>query len=212
MSGRASAMKVIGINGSARRDGNTAILMEEVFKVLRSNSIETELIQLSEIDIRGCTDCGTCFKMKNFRCAIEDDCVNDVIARLRGADGIILGSPVYMANVTPSMKALMDRVGRVSKANDFLLKRKIGAAVVAVRRAGGMTTFNALMDFLLVTQMIVPGSSYWNIGVGRDPGDVRDDAEGMETMRVLGENIAWTLDVLRSYKEIPYTLESGSSV
>ncbi|MCU0798314.1 MAG: flavodoxin family protein [Candidatus Thermoplasmatota archaeon] len=205
-------MKVIGINGSARRDGNTAILMEEVFKVLRSNSIETELVQLSGIDIKGCTDCGTCFKMKNSRCAIEDDCVNNIIERLKGADGIILGSPVYMANVTPSMKALMDRVGRVSKANDSLLKRKIGAAVVAVRRAGGMTTFNALMDFLLVMQMIVPGSSYWNIGVGRDPGDVRDDAEGMETMRVLGENMAWTLDVLRSYKDIPYTLESGSSV
>lgn len=193
-------MKVIGINGSARRDGNTAILIEEVLKVLRSKGIETELIQLSGNDIRGCTDCGTCFKMKNGRCAIEDDCVNDVVERLMGADGIVLGSPVYMANVTPSIKALMDRVGRVSKANNFLLRRKVGSAVVAVRRAGGMTTFNALMDFLLVNQMIVPGSSYWNIGIGRDPGDVLKDDEGMETMRVLGENMAWTLDVLRSYK------------
>ncbi len=205
-------MKVLGINGSARLDGNTAILMEEVFKVLRSKGIGTELIQLSGIDIKGCTDCGTCFKMKNFRCAIEDDCVNDVIARLRGADGIILGSPVYMANVTPSIKALMDRVGRVSKANDFLLKRKVGSALVAVRRTGGMTALNAMVDFLLIMQMIVPGSSYWNMGIGKDPGDVLNDVEGMETMRVLGENMAWTLDVLRSYKDIPYTLESGSSV
>lgn len=193
-------MRVIGINGSGRRDGNTAILLEEVLKVLRSKGIETDMIQLSGNSIRGCTDCGACFKMKNGRCAIEDDGVNNMIDQLMGADGIILGSPVYMANVTPSIKALMDRVGRVSKANDFLLKRKVGAAVVAVRRAGGMTTFNALMDFLLVMQMIVPGSSYWNIGIGKDPGDVLKDDEGMETMRVLGANIAWTLDVLRSYK------------
>jgi len=194
-------MKVLGINGSARLDGNTAILMEEVFKVLRSNSIETELIQLSGIDIKGCTDCGMCFKMRNFRCVFEDDCVNDIIERLKGADGIILGSPVYMANVTPSMKALMDRVGRVSKANDFLLKRKVGSALVAVRRTGGMPALNAMVDFLLIMQMIVPGSSYWNMGIGKDPGDVLNDAEGMETMRVLGENMAWTIGVLGSNKD-----------
>jgi multimeric flavodoxin WrbA len=189
-------MKVVGINGSARTDGNTAILIEEALKVIRQNGIDTELLQLSGRDIKGCLDCGRCYEMMDGRCVIEDDPVNDIINLLREADGIILGSPVYMANVSPSIKALIDRVGRVSKANGFLLKRKVGAAVIAVRRAGGMTAFNALVDFLLIMQMIVPGSSYWNIGIGRDPGDVRMDQEGMETMRVLGENISWTLFVL----------------
>jgi len=189
-------MKVVAINGSARKDGNTALLLKRVLKVLEAEGFETELIQLAGQQIHGCTACRTCFETKNQRCTIESDKVNLYIQKMAKADGILLGSPVYFAMMSPEMKALIDRAGFVARAQPDMLKHKVGAAVVAVRRAGGMTTFDAINHFFLINQMIVPGSSYWNIGVGNKKGEVENDEEGMQTMEDLGTNMAWLIKKL----------------
>lgn len=186
-------LKVVAFNGSARKDGNTAILIRKVLSVLESEGIETELIQLAGEQIHGCTACGTCRKIKNQECKIVNDNVNDYIQKMSQADGIILGSPTYFSMMTSEMKALIDRTGYVARANGDMFKRKVGAAVVAVRRAGGIPTFDAINHFFLISQMIVPGSSYWNVGVGSGKGDVEKDEEGMKTMENLGKNMAWLL-------------------
>ena len=186
-------MKVIAFNGSARRNGNTAILIREVFSELQEEGIDTEMVQLAGKTIRGCTACGKCFDNQNKRCAIDNDFANECIEKMVAADGIILASPTYFADVTAEIKALIDRAGYVAKANSDMLKRKIGAAVVAVRRAGAIHAFDTINHFFLISQMIVPGSSYWNIGIGRAIGDVEQDKEGLETMRTLGRNMAWLL-------------------
>jgi len=186
-------MKVIAFNGSARRNGNTAILIREVFSELDAEDISTEMVQLAGKTIRGCTACGKCFDNQNKRCAINNDFANECIEKMLEADGIILGSPTYFADVTTEMKAMIDRAGYVARANPDILKRKVGAAVVAVRRAGAIHAFDTLNHFFLINQMIVPGSSYWNIGIGRAIGDVEQDEEGLETMRILGRNMAWLL-------------------
>lgn len=186
-------MKVVAFNGSARKDGNTAILIRRVLQVLEAKGIETELIQLAGEQIRGCNACRTCYSTKNKRCIIEDDNVNAYIQKMIEADGIILGSPVYFSMMSPELKALMDRAFYVARANSDMFKRKVGAAVVAVRRAGGIPTFDAINHFFLISQMIVPGSSYWNVGFGRKKGDVQNDEEGMKTMDDLGKNMAWLI-------------------
>jgi multimeric flavodoxin WrbA len=191
-------MKVVAFNGSARRDGNTAALIRRVLKVLEEEGIKTELIQLAGESIRGCDACRTCYKTKNKRCVIEDDKVNGYVRKMRNADGIILGSPTYFSMMTPEMKALIDRTGYVARANSHMFKRKVGAAVVAFRRAGGMPTFDAINHFFLINQMIVPGSSYWNIGVGNKKGEVENDEEGMKTMENLGKNMAWLIKKLKA--------------
>jgi multimeric flavodoxin WrbA len=184
-------MKVVAINGSARKDGNTAILIRRVFNVLESEGIETELIQLAGEQIHGCTACGTCRKVQNKQCKIVNDNVNLYIEKMAAADGIILGSPTYFSMMSSEMKALIDRAGFVAKGNGDLFKHKVGAAVVAVRRAGGIPTFDAINHFFLISQMMVPGSSYWNIGIGLAKGDVEKDEEGLKTMDDLGMNMAW---------------------
>ncbi len=191
-------MKVVAFNGSARKDGNTALLLRRVLKVLEAEGIETELIQLAGERIRGCTACRACFETKNQRCIIIDDNVNEYIQKMVAADGIILGSPTYFGMMSSEMKALIDRSGFVARATPEILKHKVGAAVVAVRRAGGMTTFDALNHFFLISQMIVPGSSYWNIGVGNRKGEVEMDEEGMKTMDDLGRNMAWLIKKLKT--------------
>ena len=190
-------MKVIAFNGSARRNGNTAILIREVFSELQDEDIATEMVQLAGKTIRGCTACGKCFDNQDKRCAIDNDFANECIEKMLEADGIILASPTYFADVTAEIKALIDRAGYVSRANPDILKRKIGAAIVAVRRAGAIHAFDTLNHFFLISQMIVPGSSYWNIGIGRAIGDVEQDEEGLETMRILGRNMAWLLKKTR---------------
>ena len=190
-------MKVVAFNGSARKDGNTAILIRRVLQVLEKKGTEIELIQLAGEYIRGCNACRTCYKTKDKRCAIEDDNVNAYIQKMLEADGIILGSPVYFSMMTPEMKALIDRTGYVARANRNMFKRKVGAAVVAVRRAGGIPTFDAINHFFLISQMIIPGSSYWNIGFGLKKGDVEGDEEGMKTMDHLGSNMAWLIKKLK---------------
>ncbi len=188
-------MKVLAINGSPNRQGNTYLLLNEVTKVLEQEGVETEIYQLGGKQVHGCTACLKCREIPNGTCHIKNTAINECIAKMEEADAVILGSPVYFSNVTTEIKALIDCAGYVTRT-DFSLKRKIGAAVVAVRRAGEMFTFDALNHFFLINQMIVPGSSYWNVGIGRAPGDVLKDEEGMQTMRHLGENMAWLLKKL----------------
>jgi multimeric flavodoxin WrbA len=190
-------MKVVAFNGSARKDGNTAILLNHVLKVLESEGIETELVQLAGEQIHGCTACGVCMKVKNKQCKIVNDNINLYIEKMTTADGILLGSPTYFSMMSPEMKALIDRTGFVARANSDLFKRKVGAAVVAVRRAGGIPTFDAINHFFLITQMIVPGSSYWNVGIGLNKGDVEKDEEGIKTMEDLGKNMAWLIKKIK---------------
>ncbi|MEJ2702634.1 MAG: flavodoxin family protein [Sedimentisphaerales bacterium] len=186
-------MKVVAFNGSARKDGNTAILIRKVFSELEAEGIETEMVQLAGKTVKGCIACGRCFKNKDGRCAVDDDVVNECIEKMTEADGIILGSPTYFSDVTAEMKALIDRAGYVARANSDMLKRKVGASLVAVRRTGAMHTFDSMNHFFLIGQMIVVGSSYWNVAIGRAKGDVEKDVEGMETMQTLGKNMAWLL-------------------
>jgi len=190
-------MKVVAFNGSTRKDGNTALLLKRVLKVLETEGIETELIQLAGENIRGCNACRRCYETKNRSCIITDDKVNEYIAKMLEADGILLGSPTYFSMVTPELKALIDRAGYVARANGDMFKHKVGAAVVAVRRAGGIPTFDAINHLFLISQMIVPGSSYWNIGVGAKKGDVEKDEEGMKTMDDLGRNMAWLIKKIK---------------
>ncbi len=180
--------KVIAINGSPRKDGNTSILVRTIFAELEKEGIETELIQLGGKKIHGCTACMKCFENRDGKCTIDNDMVNTIIEKMREADGIILGSPVYFLDVTAEMKALIDRAGFVSYANEFPLKNKIGNAVVAVRRAGASRTADTMLHFLLVNEMIVPGLPV--IGMGREIGDVERDEEGLDRAKHLGQNMA----------------------
>ncbi len=186
-------MKVIAFNGSARKDGNTAILLNYVLGELQNNGIETELFQLAGKEIRGCKACYKCFQNKDGRCVVHSDILNTCVEKMFEADGILLGSPTYFSDVTTEMKALIDRAGFVARANGHALKRKAGAAVVAVRRAGSIHAYDTINHFFLINQLIVPGSSYWNIGIGKEKGDVEKDEEGIQTMKTLGQNMAWLL-------------------
>jgi multimeric flavodoxin WrbA len=189
-------MKVVAFNGSPHREGNTAILIGEVFKVLESHGFETEMIQLGNKTVHGCTACMKCREIQDGNCHIKNDHLNLCLEKMVEADGIIIGSPVYFADVTTEIKALIDVAGYVTRANGFTLKRKIGAAVIAVRRGGALHAFETINNFFLINQMIVPGSSYWNFAFGRNQGEVVNDAEGMQTMQTLGENMAWLLQKL----------------
>jgi len=186
-------MKVVAINGSARRDGNTAILIKRALRELEAEGIKTEMIELAGRRIRGCTACYKCFDNKDKKCAVTEDAVNEYIARMLDADGIILASPTYFADVSSELKAVIDRAGLVARANDNMFRRKVGAAIVAVRRTGAIHAFDSINHFFLISEMIVPGSSYWNVGFGLEKGDAENDKEGLETMRQLGKNMAWLL-------------------
>jgi multimeric flavodoxin WrbA len=186
-------MKVVAFNGSARKGGNTAQLVQACFAELQKEGIECELVELAGTHPHGCTACMQCFQRKDRRCAVTSDAMNEWIAKMEAADGIILASPTYFADVTSEMKALIDRAGFVGRANDDMYRRKVGAAVVAVRRAGAIHAFDTINHFFLINQMIIPGSSYWNIGLGRGVGEVQNDAEGLRTMQMLGQNMAWVM-------------------
>jgi multimeric flavodoxin WrbA len=186
-------MKVTAFNGSARQNGNTSILIGHVFEALQKQGIETELVHVGGNKIRGCIACYQCFASKDQRCAVTDDIANSCIEKMLASDGIIIGSPTYFAALTPEAKALIDRCGMVARANGDMLRRKAGAAVVAVRRGGAINVFDTINHFFTIGQMIIPGSSYWNVGIGRNVGDVEGDEEGVKTMQVLGENMAWLL-------------------
>lgn len=191
-------MKVIAFNGSARKDGNTAGLIRHVLKELEAEDIQTELLQFGGTHIQGCIACFKCFKNQDRHCSVDKDMLNECIDKMLEADGIIMGSPTYFANVSTNIKSLIDRAGLVAKANKDMFARKVGAAVVAVRRAGAIHVFNSINHFFFINQMVVPGSSYWNVGQGLNPGEVEKDDEGIRTMQTLGKNMAWVMKRLNS--------------
>jgi multimeric flavodoxin WrbA len=190
-------MKVVAFNGSSRKDGNTAILLRRVLAELEAVGIETELVQLYNKRLSGCTACLRCAETKDNRCSgVKDDGLNDCIARMLAADGIIIGSPTYYANCTAATQALLERAGYATRKTGNPLARKVGAGVVAVRRAGAIHALDSINHWFLINEMIVVGSSYWNIGVGREIGAVEADEEGMQTMATLGRHMAWALHKL----------------
>ncbi|MEI8345784.1 MAG: flavodoxin family protein [Candidatus Omnitrophota bacterium] len=194
-------MKITAFNGSARKDGNTAILLNAALGELKNRGFETELVQLAGKPLRGCTACNGCAKNRDGKCVLPDDGLNGYIAKMSASAGILIGSPTYFADVSSDTKALIDRAGYVSMANGGLFRRKAGAAVVAVRRGGAVHAFDTINHFYTISQMVIPGSNYWNVGVGRAIGDVESDKEGMTTMKVLGENMAWLLSKIHGLPE-----------
>jgi multimeric flavodoxin WrbA len=189
-------VNVVAFNGSPNPDGNTAILIRHVLAKLERDGIATELIHAGAERLVGCTDCGVCVERKDNRCAIDDDAVNDWIERMIAADGILIGSPVYYANCTASTQALIERCGYAARKGGNPLARKVGAAVIAMRRAGAVHAFDSINHFFLIAEMVVVGSTYWNVGIGNKPGEVERDEEGIQTMRTLGRNMAWVLKKL----------------
>jgi len=186
-------MKVLGINCSPRKGGNTEILIKEVFKALEKEGIKTEFFQLGGKRVSGCVACMKCKKERDGKCHQKNDVINECIKKMKKADGIIIGSPVYFADISADAKALIEVAGYALRASGSPLKRKVGAGVIAVRRAGAVHSFDSINNFFLINEMIIPGSSYWNIGIGREKGEVLKDEEGINTMKVLGENMAWLL-------------------
>ena len=191
-------MKVVAFNGSARKNGNTTNLLNIVLDEIRAQGGETELVEMAGLNLSGCRACYKCFETKDNCCAFDDDLINESIEKMVSADGIILGSPTYFADVSANMKAFIERTGMVSRANGDIYKRKVGASVVAVRRAGASHVFSSLNNFFLIGQMVLAASSYWNIGIGRNPGEVLNDEEGVKTMKDLGTNMAWLIGKIKA--------------
>jgi multimeric flavodoxin WrbA len=190
-------MKIVAVNGSPRTDGNTSRLLHTVLNVLNEEGIETEYLQVGGTPLRGCIACYQCAKNKDRQCAVKSDGFNAIFGKLDDADGFIIGSPTYFADVTAETKALIDRAGFVSRANGQLFRHKIGAAVIAVRRAGGMHAFDTINHLFQISGMFTVGSSYWNIGFGREEGEVENDAEGIATMTELGRSMALLIKKLK---------------
>jgi multimeric flavodoxin WrbA len=184
-------MKAIAINGSARKGGNTEALLRKCLSVLEGAGIAGELVNLHGKTITPCKACNVCFKNKDLKCSMGDDDFAGIFEKMCGADIIILGSPVYFGSATANLKALMDRSGYVSRANGNVFSRKLGGPVVVARRAGQNFTYAQLIYWYMIADMIVPGSTYWNIGFGLDPGQVNEDKEALETVARFAENLAW---------------------
>lgn len=191
-------MKVVALNGSPNKEGNTYHGIKIVAAELEKEGIETEIIHVGNKSIRGCIACGYCTKNKNGKCVITNDPVNDWIENMKYADGIILGSPVHYSAIAGTMKSFLDRAFRVAEANDSMLRHKVGVAVVAVRRAGGIPTFDQLNNYINHSEMLIPTSNYWNILNGRLPGEAMQDEEGIQIMRILGKNMAWLMKLVEN--------------
>ena len=188
-------MKVFALNGSPRKEGNTFRMLATVLDVCKEAGFETEIYQAGGLVVRGCLACGGCGNHKG-RCA-TDDWVNEVYQKMKVADAIIIGSPTYFADLTAETKAVIDRCGYISRRDDMAFSRKVGAAVSAVRRAGGVHTLDSIQHFFFISDMIVPGSTYWNMSLSLAKGDFPEkDAEGQGTMKRLGENILWLLQMI----------------
>ncbi len=194
-------MKVLAINGSPKAKGNTYHALMEVGKGLEKYKIELEIAQIGNKLIHGCVGCGGCVKRKDGTCVLPDDGINELYAQAREADGIILGSPVYFSGIAGTMKSAMDRLFYVNGANGNAFRQKAGAAVAAVRRSGGMPTFDQLKYYLNYCEMIMPGSTYWNVIHGAKPGEVLEDLEGVQVMQMLGENMGFLMQSLAAAKE-----------
>ncbi|OPJ56249.1 flavodoxin family protein [Alkalithermobacter paradoxus] len=193
-------MKVVAFNGSPREKGNTYHAIRIVADELEKEGIETEIIHVGNKLIRGCIACNQCIKNKDEKCAIQDD-VNEWIQKMKHAQGIILGSPVHYSAIGGTMKGFLDRAFYVAGANNSMLRHKVGASVVAVRRSGGVTTFNQLNNYINYSEMIMPNSNYWNVIHGTRPGEALQDEEGVQIMRVLGKNMAWLMKLIGNGKE-----------
>lgn len=186
-------MKVIAINGSPNKEGNTFHALNMVGIELKENGIEFEILHIGHKMIHGCMGCGKCSINKDEKCVIKTDDMNQWIQQIKDIDGIIIGSPVYYSGIPGTMKSFLDRLFYVSGSNGGLLRHKVGAAVVAVRRTGGSVTFDSLNHYLTYSEMIIATSNYWNVIHGRVAGEVNKDDEGKQIMRVLGKNMAWLL-------------------
>lgn len=184
-------MKVLALNGSPRKKGNTATLLEKVLSPLIEAGWETELVQIGGQKIQGCRGCLKCAEKKNGRCVFDNDILNGVLEKMLAADAMILGTPCYFTDMSAEMKALVDRAGFVAFVNGGLFQGKIGAAVVAVGRGGATHAFDSINHMFLMSRMLVPGSSYWNMGYGTNEKDVLNDSYGMENMHHLGRTIDW---------------------
>ena len=193
-------MKAVAFNGSPNKEGNTWHALRMVTAELEQEGIETEIVHVGNKVIRGCTACGQCFKNRNEKCVLPGDDVNEWIQKMKAADGIILGSPVHFSAIAGTMKSFLDRAFYVTGVNDGMLRHKVGAAVVAVRRSGGLPTFDQLNNYLLYSEMLIPASNYWNVIHGTRPGEVTQDAEGIQIMRVLGKNMAWLMKLVEHGK------------
>jgi len=187
-------MKVLAINGSPRPTGNTSQMLKTVLTVCEKAGHETELFQAGGEEVYGCMACSYCSTTKG-QCA-QGGWINQLYPKMKEADAIIIGSPTYFSDLTPETKALIDRTGYMSRRDGNAFSRKIGAAVTAVRRAGGIHTLDSIQHMFLICDMIVPGSTYWNMSLSRDLGDYEKDAEGIRTMERLGENICWLLKMI----------------
>ena len=194
-------MYALAINGSPRKGGNTETLLKTALAPLEEAGWQTEFVQVGGKPIRGCLACGKCREKKNMRCAIASDDFNSVMEKMVRADALLLGSPTYFTDVSSEMKALLDRSGYVAVNNGRAFRGKIGAAVVAVRRAGATHVYDTINHMYLMNQMIVPGSTYWNLGIGRDKGEVLSDDEGLFNMTHLGRTIDWLAHAIAPHLE-----------
>lgn len=194
-------MKVVGFNGSPNKKGNTACSLNMVFEELENAGIETEMIQVGKKKIQGCTACLGCVKKQNETCTLDDDPVNEWIQKIKEADGILLGSPVHFSGVAGTMKSFLDRAFFVASVNGGLFRNKVGAAVAAVRRSGGISTVDSLNHYINYSEMIMPSSNYWNVAHGLAPGEMKQDGEGKQIMAVLGKNMAWIMKIIEHGKE-----------
>jgi len=195
-------MKVVAFNGSPNKEGNTYHAIRLVAAELEKEGIETEIVQVGDKAIRGCIACYQCMKNQNEQCAIKGDEVNEWVQKMKGADAIILGSPVHYSAIGGTMKSFLDRAFFVASVNGGLLRHKVGAAVVAVRRSGGLPTFDQLNHFLNYSEMLLATSNYWNVIHGRTPGEALQDEEGVQIMRVLGKNMSWLLKLVQNGKGV----------
>lgn len=192
-------MKVVAFNGSPRKNGNTHHAIKIVAEELKKEGIKVEIIQVGNKPIRGCLACYKCAKNKDEKCAIDDN-VNEWIQKIKQADGIILGSPVHFSGISGTLKCFLDRAFLVASVNGGIFRHKVGAALVAVRRSGGVAAFNQLLQYLTYAEMLIPSSNYWNAIHGMAPGEVLQDEEGLQIMRILGKNMAWLLKLLEKGK------------
>lgn len=202
-------MKVVAFNGSPHKEGNTYHALKVAGEELIKENIEFEIIHVGNKVVRGCLACMGCVKNQNERCVIDTDEVNDWIQKMKTADGILFGSPVHYAGIAGTMKAFLDRAFFVTSVNHSMLRNKVGAAVVAVRRSGGVSTFDSLNHYIMYSEMVMPTSNYWNVTHGHRQGEAQQDEEGNQIMRVLGKNMAWLLKVLAAGKPLvaPVLLE-----
>ena len=192
-------MKVVVFNGSPRNEGVTHKCLNIVMEELKTAGIEVDYNWIGMDKLQGCISCYRCAQNRDKKCAVKTDKLNEYLEKMLGADGIILGSPTFFADTSARMKALIERAGLVCKVNGDLLKHKVGASVVAVRRAGAAHVFSSINYFFLINQMFVVGSSYWNLGLNpnvMNPEDINKDGEGIETFKNLGKNFAYLLEKL----------------